>query len=57
MKNPERKPGCYLVMLLLLIIWVLGGWALWQAALNSPAPDEEEEKSTPFEFIPSQEGN
>ena len=40
----------------LLILWALGGWALYRAALNSPAPDKDE-ASAPFEFIPSQEGN
>ncbi|MBD5641867.1 MAG: hypothetical protein HDQ91_05570 [Desulfovibrio sp.] len=54
--KPERKLGCMLLAFGLLILWALGGWALYRAALNSPAPDKDE-ASAPFEFIPSQEGN
>lgn len=55
-KSHRLKPGCLLLLFGLVTIWALGGWALYQASLNSPAPEREEE-SAPFEFIPSQEGN
>lgn len=52
----SKRLGCLLLGLAGLVAWAIAGWALWLAALNAPMPEKSEE-STPFEFIPSSEGN
>lgn len=47
----RKRRGCILASAILIILWFVLGWFLWQWALMAPAPDNDEE-SRPFELIP-----
>lgn len=47
----RKKRGCIFLAVLLIILWFVLGWFLWQWALMAPVPDNEE-PSKPFELIP-----
>lgn len=53
-KGNARKIARAAIAVLLIAIWVIGGWYLWQAARKAPAKDKES-LSIPFSFIPDEE--
>lgn len=52
-KSRLPRPGCALLFLIALAIWLAGLWFLGRATLNSSASREKSDDSSPFfEIIP-----
>lgn len=47
----KRRGGCFLLSLLILCVWLAGGWLLYHASLHTPTTTEND-NSQPFKFIP-----